>query len=291
MRFIAIVAVLSLPLISPRAVAQQSAKDLEFPREITRLAALSTPRMALLKPDGAGPFPALVLHHQCGGLHRGKWQNQSMLSWTRRAVESGYVALLVDSLSQRGVDTVCLGAKDGLTFLRGVRDAFQAAEHLGKFEFIDKERIAHMGFSWGATVGLLANSASRRKRLGGGGSFAAFIGFYPGCWTIRPAQSSTYEPINVDMERHHLVLMGEKDNETPAGECVEKLNKAKSGGALVEWHVYSGATHCWDCENLNGMSKVGLHGTRITYRYSASQTSDSLRRAIDFLARANQPKF
>ena len=62
------------------------AKDLEFPAKPSRLSFSSTPEMALYKPDGRGPFPAVVLHHQCVAWGRiaGKtcrcWNGQSRQS-------------------------------------------------------------------------------------------------------------------------------------------------------------------------------------------------------------------
>ena len=41
----------------------------------------------------------------------------------------GYVALLVDSLGPRAVDTVCYGPKNGVNLFRGVKDAQQALRH------------------------------------------------------------------------------------------------------------------------------------------------------------------
>src|SRR3977135_4109829 len=52
---------------SPLLSAASQAKDLDFPAEPSGISS-STPRMALYKPEGAGPFPALVLQHQCSGL-------------------------------------------------------------------------------------------------------------------------------------------------------------------------------------------------------------------------------
>ena len=89
--------------------ASSKAKDLELPAEPSRLSFFSSPRMALYKPEGQGPFPAIVLHHQCSGLGNPRWQNVSMLNSAKEAVGRGYVALLIDSLGPRGVDTVCMG--------------------------------------------------------------------------------------------------------------------------------------------------------------------------------------
>src|SRR5881628_558758 len=68
------------------------AKDLPFPAEPSRLSFFSTPRMAIYKPEGAGPFPALVLQHQCGGLADKSWTNVAILNWAKEAVQRGYVA-------------------------------------------------------------------------------------------------------------------------------------------------------------------------------------------------------
>lgn len=274
---------LAQPASTQLVHAAGMARDLPFPDEPVNPAALSAPRMALLKPDGPGPFPALVLQHQCGGLGNARWQNRSMLEWARRAVERGYVALLVDSLGPRGVESVCMGPRGGVNLMRGVRDAHQAAEHLRRFDFVDKERVALAGFSWGAMIGVLASSRHWGNSVGYGSRFAAVVSLYPGCFTIRPPGSGAYEIVNNDIDRPLLVLMGEKDNETPADECVSRLEGARANGAPVEWHVYPGLTHCWDCESLDGFSKVDFRGNHVVYRYDRDATEDASRRVFDFL--------
>jgi dienelactone hydrolase len=268
------------------ALAQQPmARDLQFPAEPVAFSAIDRPQMALFKPAGAGPFPALVLVHQCGGLGTRK-PNESMLTWAKEAVARGYVALLIDSLGPRGVDTVCYGPKGGLVFARGVKDALQAAEHLQKFDFVDKKRVALAGYSWGAMVSVLASSARWSGNALPGVRFAAAVAFYPGCFTLRPPTTAAYEIVQPDIDRPLLVLMGGQDTETPAEECVAKLGVAKAAGAPVEWHVYPQATHCWDCRHLDGFSKTDVRGTSVTYRYSMDYTTDSLQRMFQFLDRA-----
>lgn len=268
---------------SPLLSAASQAKDLEFPAEASGISLSTTPRMALYKPEGAGPFPALVLHHQCGGLGEGGKPNVSMLDWAQEAIGRGYVALVVDSLGPRGVKTVCMGSQGGVHFVRGVRDALQAAEHLRKFEFVDKKRIALAGYSWGAMVGVLASSKRYGTALAPGERFAAVVSFYPGCFTLRPPSGNPYEIVNPDIDRPLLVLMGDKDTETPPSECVAKLETAKSAGAPVEWHVYPETTHCWDCRHLDRFSKTDSRGSQVTYRYDKNVTQDSARRMFEFL--------
>ena len=53
----------------------------------------------LAKPDGAGPFPAVVGLHGCAGMHETTKRKlaDDLVTW-------GYVALLVDSFATRGID-------------------------------------------------------------------------------------------------------------------------------------------------------------------------------------------
>jgi dienelactone hydrolase len=212
------------------------AKDLDFPTEPSKLTAFSNPGLALYKPDGPGPFPALVLMHQCGGLGNpnGRWQNKSMLDWAREAVSRGYVALLVDSMGPRGTDSVCFGARNGVTFSRGVRDALQAAEHLRKQPYVDPKRVAMAGFSWGAIIGVLASGRMWSETLHVNQRFDAVVSMYPGCFRVRPEGGSPYDIVNNDIDRPLLVLMGGQDTETPASDCIPQLERVKAAGAPVE---------------------------------------------------------
>jgi dienelactone hydrolase len=268
--------------------AASQAKDIEFPAEPSSFSFLSSPRLALYKPDGGGPFPAIVLHHQCGGLRNasGSWQNMSMLGWAKEAVARGYVVLLLDSLGPRSVDTVCMGAKGGVNFARGLKDALQAAEHLRRLGFVDKNRVAFAGYSWGAGVGLLASSKKAVAALNQTERFNAIVSFYPPCYIVPPNRTPPYELVLTEIDRPLLVLMAERDNETPPEECVSRLAPLKAAGAPIEWHVYPETTHCWDCENLNGFRKVDGRGISVVYRYSANATKDSAQRMFGFIEKA-----
>ena len=260
------------------------AKDLVFPGAPSSAAAVDGSRMASLKPNGPGPFPAIVLHHQCVGLHTlNGGPNRSMGTWAQAAVRQGYVVLLINSLGQRGVNSVCDESKNGVNFPRGVRDAMQGADYLRTLPYVDKKRIAHVGFSWGAMVALLGSSSDLRGALPGSEGFAATVAVYPGCFTIKPTNGTPpFEIVRNRIDHPVLVLMGDKDVETPADECVRKLQAAKEAGAPFEWYVFQNATHCWDCEHLNGTSRT-RRGINITYRFNPSVTEDTRRRVFEFL--------
>lgn len=260
--------------------------DLEFPAAPASLDDGARPRMALFKPAGSGPFPALVLHHQCGGLGNARWQNTSMMQWAKEAVSRGYVALLIDSLGPRGVDSVCYGPQRNVTFPVGVKDALRAADYLSRLDFVDGARIGHAGYSWGAMVATLLSSRAWGEALAQGTRFAAAVAFYPGCFTIRPKTGPEFEIVRRDIDRPLLVLLGGEDTETPPEECAARLHPAKAAGAPVEWHLFPAATHCWDCAQLNGFSKTDFRGNRVTYRYDGAITADSAKRMFDFFERA-----
>jgi dienelactone hydrolase len=256
------------------------ADDLTFPDAAETASGVTSPRMALLKPPGEGPFPAVVMVHQCAGL------NPAVLARARKAVSMNYVVLLIDSLGPRGVTTVCYGPKEGVNLFRGARDALQASEHLRRQPFVDKDRIALVGFSWGAMVGLLASSPHYVKALKAGPGFAAVASFYPGCFLISPPNRPPFEIVNADISHPLLVLMGEADTETPAAECVEKLEAIKKAGAPVEWNVYPATTHCWDCQQLDGVRKIDVRGHQVEYHFQQSVTDDSEQRLFQFLSKA-----
>jgi dienelactone hydrolase len=257
------------------------ADDLTFPADAEPAAKLTSPRTALLKPAGEGPFPAIVIMHQCSG------PKEAVVSWAHRAVARHYAVLLVDCLGPRGVLSVCYGPEAGVNLFRGARDALQAAEHLRRQPFVDADRVALVGFSWGAMVGLLADSPHYVKALRAGPGFTAVASFYPGCFRIFPPNGRPpLDTVNGDIANPLLVLMGEADSETPPSECLEKLEPLRKAGAPVEWHLYPQTTHCWDCEQFNGLSKIDIRGHHVEYRFRQDVTQDSENRLFAFLDRA-----
>src|SRR4030095_4293767 len=66
------------------------------------LASKSSPSavpVEIVRPAGAGPFPAVVWMHSCAGVVRAA---RHMRDWTGRLVRLGYVVAIPDSFSPRG---------------------------------------------------------------------------------------------------------------------------------------------------------------------------------------------
>lgn len=275
-------ALIAQPL-APKALAVATQQpDLRFPDEAKTLSIFSPLTMAIYKPEGDGPFPAVVLVHTCGGL------GKEIREWTKRALERKFVVFVTDSYGQRGIQNGCYPPKI-VPIPRGAKDAFQALEHLGKFPFVDKERVALIGFSWGGMVGLAVSGNGIASQLSTA-RFNAVVSFYPACYFPPRPNYPGFEFLRQDTDRPLLVLMGEEDTETPVADCLPRLESLKRASAPVEWHVYPGTTHCWDCFSLHNFSKTDFRGVQVVYRYDEKVTEDSVQRTFEFLARHLSPR-
>jgi dienelactone hydrolase len=254
--------------------------DLSFPKEGKELGVFSALEMGIWKPKGEGPFPALIIVHSCAGL------GQQIGYWRKEAVRRGYVAFVIDSFSSRGSRT-CKPLPP-VPQARGVKDVFDAAEHLKTFPFINKSQIGVLGVSWGAMVGLrsaspgfLAQVALPATPLG------AIVSLYPACYMppFGTATSGT-EILHPDVSTPTLVLMGGQDNELPPQECISRLEPLKERGAPVEWHVFPSATHCWDCSDQHNQrwNPPWAGGRSVVYLYDSKVTDESAERAFRFLS-------
>jgi dienelactone hydrolase len=179
----------------------------------------------LQRPAGDGPFPAVVLLHGCGGV-----QPKRDHLWAERMVNWGYVTLQPDSFQPRGISSVCsMGGKESADMLaRRVADAYDAQQYLVSLPFVDSKRIAVMGWSNGGAVTLNALYPNLDK------PFQAAVAMYPSC---RNSLASLNAPL--------LILIGAKDDWTPAERCITMMPSGKSNYE-VALQVYSEAYHAYD---------------------------------------------
>ena len=272
---------------SKLALDAASASDLTFPEAFTGLADANAPRMMLLRPEGTGPFPAVALAHQCGGLIFNKANphavNWPMLGWAKTFVKNGYLTLLVDYMEPRGAKSLCTEPEAGVTFGRSVKDFYQAAEFLRKQPDVDPERVAMVGFSQGGIIALLGNSKDVREKMKLGKAFNAYVSFYPLCGYARNGPGNfAGEIVQEDLDRPHLVFTGGLDNETPFEYCQKRLNPLIAKGLPITYKHYPNASHCFDCKSLDGFTKRGNFG-QVTYTFNQELTNQSARETLEFL--------
>jgi dienelactone hydrolase len=248
-----------------------TAKDVSF-RGTTKIASgdFVTLTGKLTKPQGDGPFPAVVLMHGCAGI------NKAIDTWADRLASWGYVAIEVDSLAPRGEKEICSKIM-AIPFNVRSQDSYDAKAYLSGLPFVDRNRMAVMGFSHGGVTTLCAVSDSNYAAAAVNAKmkpsrkiedpFRAAIAFYPYCLAKLE-----------DSKAPLLILSGELDDWCPAALCQKNMPSGRATQQIF-LKVYPGAYHGFDME---GMDLV-REGHRVLYNPQAS--ADSIVQVKEFLAK------
>ena len=225
----------------------------------------------LEKPDGDGPFPAVVLLHACGGA-----ENFFNEFWPSYLNKIGYVTFAVDSFGPRGFDRCnrkLFGIKGKNRADRDryfARDAYGALDFLAKQPYIDKNRVAVMGFSFGAIA--TNYLAGRQLREPGKLNFSAAIGMYGHCFRLK-----------ADGEMIPLALIH--------GDQEQWLNDSKKSGPgcrrfmgknKIELHILPNAYHAFDNPRFWN-EKKDKAGNVMLYSGEATKSAQAIVKA--FLAK------
>jgi dienelactone hydrolase len=203
----------------------------------------------VLRPTGPGPFPALVILHDCSGI--GPYSSQWVERWSFELVEQGYVILMPDSFWSRGFkDGVCSqSAEQQQSVDAQVRaaDAYGALQYLRTLPFVDGARVGLMGGSHGGWTVMETVLTE---------GFAAAIAFYPTCAAHYGDWSTTRaDGVGTPVSEYHglykpkaplLILIGEKDDWSLAEHCRHLVETSAAGGYEVGLKVYPDALHAFD---------------------------------------------
>nr|WP_245439880.1 dienelactone hydrolase family protein [Microvirga aerophila] len=215
------------------------------------------------KPQGNGPFPAVVVLHGCGPTpYAQETLPQVLASW-------GYVALSVDSLTTRKVEPNC--TKDAASVDRA-SDAYGGLYYLAKLPLVDRNRVGVLGISTGGSVVL-----SIADSLGGSTvvnpenlTFKAGVAYYPRCAIF---SGKIMFPL--------LIMIGRNDQWHLARACEELAAGRANDSAATDLVVYPDAHHGFVEPNWGtGQSVLGFR-----LEYEAKTAQDSFGRAKAFLAR------
>jgi dienelactone hydrolase len=236
----------------------------------------------LYKPDGAGPFPALVLLHGCQGVVR---QTETWARWLRAR---GYVALVVDSFGPRHDPADCKDGGDSGPSTARFDDAMGALRYLQTQPFVIPDRVASFGWSQGGLFAMSVTNGPTLERARARGvtlpraGYAAAIAMYPGgCEAY--VKELVIRPL--------LLLIGGADNWTPPQYCREMAAAMKARGADVTLVEYAGAYHYFDVvgqkkEVLKDIEQPYTPGAfGVTVAYDPAAAADASRRIEDFLTR------
>lgn len=230
-------AVLALALTGVAAGAQQR---IELPSTEQRAGA---PVMLVgywFAVDQPGPRPAVVMLHGCSGAYDRKGElSERMRDYAAWVRVQGWHALVVDSLTPRGERELCTqkNGQRAVTQTNRRRDALGALQWLAQRPDVDATRLALVGWSNGGSTVLAATNAMQREAAAAAVKPRAAVAFYPGCETDLKRGYKPVAPL--------LLLLGERDDWTPPGPCMQL---AKQAGAQVQVELYAGAFHGFDSE-------------------------------------------
>jgi dienelactone hydrolase len=191
----------------------------------------------IYRPDGPGPFPAIIFAHSCAGY------TSRVNDWGWRLAEWGYFVLAPESFGPRGKAAVC-GIQGVVTPDMRVADIAGALDYLKTRPDVKKGHIGLMGQSHGGSTTIKAlqkgHDLARRGLRGG-------VAYYPGCSASRDR----------DVGLPLLILIGDKDDWTRAEWCRELQAKGFENPTLVEVKYYPDAYHSFDAPVNRTMSVAG----------------------------------
>jgi dienelactone hydrolase len=234
----------------------------------------------LSTPRGGGPFPAVILLHGCHGV------SGSTHDWAAWFRDQGYVALVVDSWTARGMSEGCSPESPDLANTERFDDTVGALRFLHGVAAVDRERVGVIGWSNGGVFALSAVNGPTLERQARRGvtlpapGFQAAVGVYPGgCPSL--ARELVVRPI--------LVLIGGADDWTVPGPCQAMVENMRAKGADATIVVYPGAFHYFDVPgqplvflpDVVNDNKPG-HCCGATVGYDAAAFADARRRVADF---------
>jgi dienelactone hydrolase len=192
-------------------------------------------RGELFRPDGPGPFPAVILMHGCGG-----WQpavHYALQIHARYLRDHGFVVLNLDSFGPRNIsgNKICTSDRDlheALSYR--AHDAFDGLRYLQGLDFVSPENIFLMGQSNGGAVAIrVAKTATVHNA---GTTFRGIVAYYPWCGEFGGSRVSLASPL--------LIFAGGKDDWVPAREC----QGVKATGSDLRVTIYPEAAHSFDLE-------------------------------------------
>jgi dienelactone hydrolase len=238
----------SFPSFSPFTPADMADPEARVPTP--SVATYFKPRLASAKA------PAVVLLHGSSGV-----QGARELTYARQFAAMGIGALVVDAFAaRRERGTGFIDRLLNITESMMLADAYAGLGWLAARPEIDAQRVAVVGFSYGALVSILAAQEQVARLFSPDGlRFAGHAAYYAPCIAAFDEPAATGRPV--------LILAGDKDEIVSPARCDSAAAALRAGGAEVEVIRYPDAYHQWDGA-WPGPRRIGrtLDGCRLRVR-------------------------
>jgi dienelactone hydrolase len=236
----------------------------------------------LLRPEGNGPFPAVVAMHNCAGLMNTLGTMRTRYrDWAQQLVKMGFIVLFPDSYGARGLGSQCGDRNQAIrSDHERVADAAAARRWLQQRADVKADRISLLGWSNGGTSVLW--TVRPRGKHEERGDFRSAVAFYPACRRLDSTAWSARVPT--------LILIGALDDWSSAPECERMVAGAKGRSARASIVVYPGAFHDFDhpsrpLQVRSGFALSADGSGRIHTGTNATARADAQKRVSQWLER------
>lgn len=239
------------------------------------------PAMSVVRPEGPGPFPVVVMLHGCGGRRPFHDDVAAMLA------REGAVALVVDSFAPRRISriqaysTVCTGAR--LQGRERAGDLYAVLAWARQQSWADPERLIVAGWShggWTAIDAMAMRSGAEMARATGlsdlpaepmAGVTSTLLAYpYAGVATLAGRREWRINPHTIAILAGRDYIVGWK---TPN----QALERHRARGADIEILVFQNSTHAFEDDQARDL--------RVRYDAEATQREYDVLRGL--LARAS----
>jgi carboxymethylenebutenolidase len=195
------------------------------------------------KPQGTGPFPAVLVLHGRAGLQDAQRLYASWLA------SQGNVAFAPDYFAPIGMSAASWAGTDYAKYTDQIRELLgRGLEALKSLSYVDSNNLEVVGFSLGGYYAFILATREDVK------SIVSYYGAYVG--TPLDQTPCTYTPAEIINQLKAPVLMfhGDKDELVPIAKADTMNNLIKGAGKSCDYVVYSGAGHAFG-EPYVAMSK------------------------------------
>jgi dienelactone hydrolase len=192
----------------------------------------------LFLPEAASadaPVPAVILLHGASGV-----KQEREITYARQLAGQGVAALVIDVFgSRRDLATGFMQRVLDITEAMYLADAFAGLGYLDALPEVDGDRVALVGFSYGAMAATYAAYQQTAEIFRPQGPwFAAHVAYYGPCIARFARTETTGAPV--------LMMWGSRDAIVDPDRCGETLADLEAGGSAAEGIAYEGAFHQWD---------------------------------------------
>jgi carboxymethylenebutenolidase len=218
-------------------------------------------RALLMRPDGPGPYPAILVLHTSGGLQDGD------TDFARRLVPQGYVALVPAFMEAYGLTSRTRSETFTVDADPIYADLVSALDQLAQNDKVKGSRLGAVGFSNGGYFAMWLAAAGKVQAAIG------YYGAYSGAGTDRSL--GRFRQVFNKASAPVLILHGNSDGTVPVQLAQNLATIVSAAQAPVQMQIYSSVDHRFDREPGSPAA--------------AAAAADSWTRSLDFLAKNLRP--